>query len=74
MAEPTDMPFGWVNWMGPMNHVLHGVVKFPHGKGQIRPWSGPLKSTVKILYRAFLQGSLVPKPIKFYSLLKNRIL
>jgi len=34
MAEPIEIPFGLLAWMGPKNHVLHGV--------QIPSWEGAI--------------------------------
>jgi len=36
-AEPIEMPFGVVTWMGPKNHELDGIVgaPMPQGKGAI---------------------------------------
>ena len=31
MAEPIEMPFGMLTWLGPKNHVLDGCT--PPGKG-----------------------------------------
>jgi len=42
-AEPVEMLFYGLAWVGPRNHVLDGV-KVPHGKGQFWWLFRPLKS------------------------------
>lgn len=33
MAEPIEMPFGMLSWVGPRNHVLDGGSRSPVGRG-----------------------------------------
>jgi len=49
MDEWIEMPFGWVTWVGPRNHVLDGA-KIPRRKGQflgvVQPFEKHYESTL----------------------------
>jgi len=55
MAEPIEIPFGWITRVGERNHVLDGV-QIIKRKGQFWGLSGPVKSIMShcrgVLYAA----------------------